>query len=690
MPSITKHLDHIEDMVFLYGTRGVKVAIEFVEDLIKTATRTGGTSEITEKIDGAPSLVIGSIGGRVFATTKSRFEAKNQRLYFTDEDIINDDDEEFTIDSGVGLVISDVLEVLTPIWNLSDDSAIQADFLFSQNNPPELSHKTLSFMPNTIKYTLNSKDGAYSSALDARIGLAVHSVFRITQDQERVTDVEGGSFNGSSRTFSIKQLDSLEDVFAVSTSYTEDMYKSLYKHKNKFVNIKNKIDDVKKLYSELKFHPVLSDWDSVTHNSGSYVTKKYACSFINSVVKEDTSYCFLEENVESTFVRKFIEEFEEYILAKIRQESPGDKSMRKYHLHWKWIADDKKTFEKMIRIFFKLMRIKESVISVFKKMPRILGKTTVTVDGEEVETGTEGHVQTLGGQKVKYVDRLEYSRKNFNQGKFNKKLEESFTPSTKKITTFQDLIEHQTMELLNKSKGDLDKAVELGNNGVVFVFGRFNPPTTGHDELLNYSYNVAQEKNCDFVVYPSTSCQRQKDSFGYFKDPLPFDYKCKILRQAYPDYNIADTTELGSNPNPYKALYHLKDKGYKRIYLVSGGDRVNKFDTMINDFRSNVQEELMIEVVNSGERNTVSSSLMREYARDGYLDDFKNRLPERLRENYQEIMEYVVEGMGGGNMDDEVKKLKVQVEIEQRSKELAEEYGVPQDEVFDIMLDILN
>ena len=48
---------------------------------------------------------------------------------------------------------------------------------------------------------------------------------------------------------------------------------------------------------------------------------------------------------------------------------------------------------------------------------------------------------------------------------------------------------------------------------VVFTFGRFNPPTTGHEKLIQKVASVAG--NNPFRIYPSYS-QNQK------KDPLPF------------------------------------------------------------------------------------------------------------------------------------------------------------------------
>ena len=62
---------------------------------------------------------------------------------------------------------------------------------------------------------------------------------------------------------------------------------------------------------------------------------------------------------------------------------------------------------------------------------------------------------------------------------------------------------------------------------VVFTFGRFNPPTTGHEKLLDKVKQIAGSSR--YVVYPSQS-QNQK------KDPLPFALKVAYMRKMFPKH----------------------------------------------------------------------------------------------------------------------------------------------------------
>jgi len=62
---------------------------------------------------------------------------------------------------------------------------------------------------------------------------------------------------------------------------------------------------------------------------------------------------------------------------------------------------------------------------------------------------------------------------------------------------------------------------------VVFTFGRFNPPTTGHEKLMNKLASVAIGSN--YRVYASHSQDAKKN-------PLQYDEKVKIMRKMFPKH----------------------------------------------------------------------------------------------------------------------------------------------------------
>ena len=47
--------------------------------------------------------------------------------------------------------------------------------------------------------------------------------------------------------------------------------------------------------------------------------------------------------------------------------------------------------------------------------------------------------------------------------------------------------------------------------GVVVVFGRFNPPTIGHEKLLKAAANEAKRTGSELKIYPSRTQSRNKN-----------------------------------------------------------------------------------------------------------------------------------------------------------------------------------
>ena len=110
---------------------------------------------------------------------------------------------------------------------------------------------------------------------------------------------------------------------------------------------------------------------------------------------------------------------------------------------------------------------------------------------------------------------------------------------------------------------------------VVFTFGRFNPPTTGHEKLIQKVASVAGSN--PFRIYPSQS-QNQK------KDPLPFALKVAYMRKMFPKYarNIIADRNLKT---ALDIAVKLHDEGFKNLMMVVGSDRVKEFSS----FTQNIQ-----------------------------------------------------------------------------------------------------
>ena len=170
---------------------------------------------------------------------------------------------------------------------------------------------------------------------------------------------------------------------------------------------------------------------------------------------------------------------------------------------------------------------------------------------------------------------------------------------------------------------------------VVFTFGRFNPPTTGHEKLIQKVASVAG--NNPFRIYPSYS-QNQK------KDPLPFPLKIAYMRKMYPKYarNIIADKDAKTAIN---IAVKLHNEGFKNVTMVVGSDRVNEFSSLLKKYngvegkRHGFYKFDNINVVSAGERDPdaegvtgMSASKMRQAASDSDFDSFSQGLPSGFKD----------------------------------------------------------
>ena len=112
--------------------------------------------------------------------------------------------------------------------------------------------------------------------------------------------------------------------------------------------------------------------------------------------------------------------------------------------------------------------------------------------------------------------------------------------------------------------GDASGAVDQG--AISITFGRFNPPTIGHEKLLDKVAKEAKTSGGEYRIYPSRSEDPKKN-------PLDAGTKIKYMRQAYPDHAnaIVDSPDMRTI---FDVLSALDNDGYSSVNIVVGGDRV--------------------------------------------------------------------------------------------------------------------
>ncbi len=161
---------------------------------------------------------------------------------------------------------------------------------------------------------------------------------------------------------------------------------------------------------------------------------------------------------------------------------------------------------------------------------------------------------------------------------------------------------------------------------VVFTFGRFNPPTTGHMKLIEKIVKVAKQNSADYRIFLS----RSQDSK---KNPLKLKDKVKYLKLSAPKYKSAIRSE--EIVNVFDILVNLHEAGYEKVIMVVGSDRVSEFKNILNKYnkkaaRHGFYDFKEIEVVSAGERDPdaddvsgMSASKLRALASENNFEEFK-------------------------------------------------------------------
>ena len=178
--------------------------------------------------------------------------------------------------------------------------------------------------------------------------------------------------------------------------------------------------------------------------------------------------------------------------------------------------------------------------------------------------------------------------------------------------------------------------------GIVFTFGRFNPPfTSGHYENFKFLQKYGKQNKMDAIVYTSSTQDNEKN-------PMDFNNKVKYLRLGMPKgVQVSNDSTL---KNAFKILEDLiKNKKYQRISFVVGEDRFVDFDAL-KKYAQQWGDETGIFVdfnlVSSGNRKKgVSGTQVRKYVQQGDFESFVKVLSPSLRKYAKDIFELTRQGL---------------------------------------------
>ena len=185
----------------------------------------------------------------------------------------------------------------------------------------------------------------------------------------------------------------------------------------------------------------------------------------------------------------------------------------------------------------------------------------------------------------------------------------------------------------------LDKTSKL-----VFAYGRFNPPTIGHDKLMREVISQARKNGANHIVYASASTDKRKN-------PLDQKTKIKFMKKMFPQNKIIGA---GGTQRTFMEVLKFYDKMYGEIIMIAGSDRINEFQKLADKYNGKDYNYKSVKVVSSGDRDPdaegvagMSASKMREMAKQNDFKTFKTGLTRNLSDrDAKQLFDAVKKGMG--------------------------------------------
>lgn len=172
----------------------------------------------------------------------------------------------------------------------------------------------------------------------------------------------------------------------------------------------------------------------------------------------------------------------------------------------------------------------------------------------------------------------------------------------------------------------------------VIAYGRYNPPTIGHQKLFDKISEIAFKSNGDGIIVPSHT----QDSI---KNPLNYIEKEEIIREMGNGLSVLDKGKFFIG-----LLQFLQGQGYNNIIHVAGSDRIPEFQKLVETYNGKPDKKGIIPFsfnnytfVSAGERDPdsegvegMSASKLRALAVEGNIDEFKQGMSDRVSDSLKE------------------------------------------------------
>jgi len=376
------HLTHLEELVLTQGQDGFNQAKNFLYELIKNLKgQDNSIKNVSVKWDGAPAVFTGinPDNGQFFVGTKSVFNV-NPKINYTPKDI----DQNHGNSPGLAKKLKLALQYLP---SLGIKNILQGDLMFDNDEVETedidgVPHYT--FKPNTIRYAVEANSELGKQIIAARIGIIFHTTYN---------DLSGG---GASFGADVSGLSKSPSVWFDDAFFKDDTGVLLSEQEEKFVLEKiNEADSINVDYTNLPL--------------------KSLNTYINSEIRQGE---FLDDPSKS--FERFKNWYQRAVDKSIEKVSRPESKERKRQAGEEKLREFNSQKQDIINIF-KVSKLLSEAKAIFitKYDKAVATKHFIdNGDGTLSVTKAEGFVavdHTENG--IKLVDRLEFSKNNFNAGK---------------------------------------------------------------------------------------------------------------------------------------------------------------------------------------------------------------------------------------------------------------------------------
>ena len=126
----------------------------------------------------------------------------------------------------------------------------------------------------------------------------------------------------------------------------------------------------------------------------------------------------------------------------------------------------------------------------------------------------------------------------------------------------------------------------VSSKTAVFAYGRLNPPTTGHQKLVDKIKNTATQIGGEPMLFLSHSQDANKN-------PLDLATKIYFAKQFFPGVNVVQKATKGF----IDILQQLQAQGYDNVVVIAGSDRADSFQKMIDSYNGKPDKKGVVPVV---------------------------------------------------------------------------------------------